>query len=297
MQQPAFLSNSPAIICEQILWLVKNSGLNFSVQETPFGLNLSLKKRFVTKWQNNLNVSETNVNVVSPELLKDLESKNTHITKLENSEKALSEQVANCNEVKDAASSDKLKIFSNEKRALQIKHEKTCAENKIIKQDKEALSKDLNSASVALKSSRKETKDVAHRCEKKVETLEDKIKVLELFKVEKDDEQRNFNSKSKKFNKKLKAINEKEAKVELEKLKLERSKLETHEDETRNHTSEPIAEHSNNNNPVTAETAEISENEIDNSENDDSILTKDDLKKFIEDWDKNTKKWFKTDNG
>ena len=156
-QRPIFLNNSPSIICEQILWLVKNSGLNFSVQETPFSLNLSIKKRFVTKWQNNLNVGDTNVNVVSLELLKDIESKNLYISELEKSLKALSEELASCNQVKviDATVNDKLKLCSDEKRSLQIKHDKTCADNKIPKQEKETLSKDLNSASVALKSSRR----------------------------------------------------------------------------------------------------------------------------------------------
>ena len=224
-QQPVFLNNSPAIICEQILWLVKNSGLNFSVQETPFGFNLSLKKRFVNKWQNNLNGDDTNVNVVFLELLKDLESKNIYISELENSINALNEKLAKCNEVKNTDVSDKLKLCSEEKRSLQIKHDKICADNKILKQDKDTLNKELNSASVALKSSRKDTKDAAHRYEKKVEALEDKINVLEQFKADKDAEQRNLNRESKKLNKKLKAINEKEAKVALEKLQLEESKL------------------------------------------------------------------------
>ena len=303
-QQPIFLHNSPAIICEQILWLVKNSGLNFNIQETPFGLNLSIKKRFVNKWQEKLNVSDTNVNVVSLELLKDLENKNIYITELENSLKAFSDELAKRNEVRDldTSVSHKLKLCSDEKRTLQTKHEKTCAENKILIQDKETLSKDLNSASVALKSSRKDTKDVAHRYEKKVEALEDKIKVLEQFKSEKDAEQRSFNSKSKKLNKKLKAVTKKEAKVALDNLQRERSKLKANEDETDNQTSEPIAEYSNNNSPTTAKAdnsafAETSENKTENDNTNQNILTKDDIKKMISDWDTNWRKWSKTDNG
>ena len=172
-----------------------------------------------------MNGDDTNVNVVSLELLKDLESKNIYISELENSINALSEKLAKCNEVKNTDVSEKLKLCSEERRSLQIKHDKTCADNKVLKQVKDTLSKDLNSASVALKSSRKDTKDAAHRYEKKVEALEDKINVLEQFKAEKDAEQRNLNRESKKLNKKLKAINEKEAKVALEKLQLEESKL------------------------------------------------------------------------
>ena len=47
---PLFLNNSPQLTCEQILWLVINSNLNFQVKETPFGLSLDLKKRFVHHW-------------------------------------------------------------------------------------------------------------------------------------------------------------------------------------------------------------------------------------------------------
>ena len=55
---PVFVSNSPSGISEQILWLVKNSGLNFSVQETAFSLNIQLKKTFLNKWGVNGGINE-----------------------------------------------------------------------------------------------------------------------------------------------------------------------------------------------------------------------------------------------
>ena len=48
-----FLGNSPQIICGQIIWLIKSSNLNFQLKETPFGLEISFKKRFVQHWDNN----------------------------------------------------------------------------------------------------------------------------------------------------------------------------------------------------------------------------------------------------
>ena len=48
--QPLFMSNSPSTICDQILYLVKNSSLNFELHETPFSLNLKLKKSFTQYW-------------------------------------------------------------------------------------------------------------------------------------------------------------------------------------------------------------------------------------------------------
>ena len=48
--QPVFVKNSPGIICDQLLYLVKNSNLNFELHETPFSLNLNLKKSFTHQW-------------------------------------------------------------------------------------------------------------------------------------------------------------------------------------------------------------------------------------------------------
>ena len=49
--EPAFLNNSPSQICDQLLYLVKNSNLNFELQETPFSLNLQLKNSFAQHWK------------------------------------------------------------------------------------------------------------------------------------------------------------------------------------------------------------------------------------------------------
>ena len=50
MQLPVFLENTPGVICDQILFLVKNSNLEFQINETPFSLNISVKKRFSNHW-------------------------------------------------------------------------------------------------------------------------------------------------------------------------------------------------------------------------------------------------------
>ena len=60
--QPAFLQNSPSLICDQILYLVKNSNLNFELHETPFSLNLTIKKSFVNHWtKSNHSAQQTHV--------------------------------------------------------------------------------------------------------------------------------------------------------------------------------------------------------------------------------------------
>ena len=43
-QQPVFLNNSPAIICEQILCLVKKLGLEFQCSGNPVWFQLKLEE-------------------------------------------------------------------------------------------------------------------------------------------------------------------------------------------------------------------------------------------------------------
>jgi hypothetical protein len=50
----------------------------------------------------------------------------------------------------EANQEKKLNLLSEAKRVLKIKHEKVCADNKTLKQEKEDLSKDLNKLNVAL---------------------------------------------------------------------------------------------------------------------------------------------------
>jgi ribosomal protein S20 len=50
---------------------------------------------------------------------------------------------------------NKTKYISAEKRALQIKHEKSCAVNKDFRSELECFMKNLNSANLALKTSKK----------------------------------------------------------------------------------------------------------------------------------------------
>ena len=65
MQLPVFLENTPGVICDQILFLVKNSNLDFQLKETPFSLNLSVKKRFSNHWNWNQGcASRQNIHVV-----------------------------------------------------------------------------------------------------------------------------------------------------------------------------------------------------------------------------------------
>ena len=54
MQQPG--QNTPPLICDQIVWFIKNSNINFQLQETPYSLNIQIKKSFLNRWGENQNI-------------------------------------------------------------------------------------------------------------------------------------------------------------------------------------------------------------------------------------------------
>ena len=84
-----------------------------------------------------------------------------------------------------------------DKRALEIKHEKLCAENKVLKNEKDDLNKELNVAKVALKTTRKEAKDNLQQFKKENKSLEEKIRNLLDFKNAKLSEERDLKIKTK----------------------------------------------------------------------------------------------------
>ena len=76
------------------------------------------------------------------------------INKLSDSSKKIAEEIDN-----------EVKISNDEKRIIQIKHEKLSAEFKHVKTEYEETKKESMKLSVALKSSRKETKEISKHFE------------------------------------------------------------------------------------------------------------------------------------
>ena len=224
---PVFVSNSPSGISEQILWLVKNSGLNFSVQETAFSLNIQLKKTFLNKWGVNGGINENAryqnfTNNPSKEFFGELQAKDNQIDALVKSLEKQKAQTLEAQENLNALAANKLKAFNDEKKAIQTKHEKLCADHKILKGENVDLMKDLNALNVALKSCKKESNDTAHKNQKKVENLEAKLKDHVQFKITKELEEKDLRAKTKKLDKKLKTIQEKEAELKVARNRLDR---------------------------------------------------------------------------
>ena len=228
---PVFVNNTPSGISEQILWLVKNSGLNFSVQETAFSLNIQLKKTFLNKWAVNDHGFNENAkyqnfpNNPSKEFIGELQAKDNQIDELVKSLEKQKSQTLEAQESLDALAANKLKAFNDEKKSIQTKHEKLCADHKILKGENVDLMKDLNARNVALKSCKKESNDTAHKNQKKVENLEAKLKELVQFKITKESEEKELRAKTKKLDKKFKTIQEKEAELKVARNRLDRPVL------------------------------------------------------------------------
>ena len=100
-----------------------------------------------------------------------------------------------------------------ENRKLGNKHEKNCEELKSSKINNEELSKELKTASVALKSAKKELKEEVIRHEKEAIQHIDEIKNLKEFKRQKCLEERELKKRQKKLNKKLKNVMNSDVKV------------------------------------------------------------------------------------
>ena len=204
--------------------------MNFSVQETAFSLNIQLKKTFLNKWTVNGGFTDNAKNPNFPnnpskELFGELQAKDNQIDELVKSLVKQKAQTLEAQENLDTLAANKLKAFNDENKSIQSKHEKLCADHKILKGENVDLMKDLNALNVALKSCKKEGNDTAHKNQKKVENLEAKLKEHVQFKITKESEEKDLRAKTKKLNKKLKTIQEKEAELKVARNRLDRSVL------------------------------------------------------------------------
>ena len=238
--------------CGSILNNVRMSGLNFCIQETPFSCYVTIRKSPVKTPKVPLPNSQQRVPNPNPDcnidLLKsrisflenanekvkndfhraveELEVTSAELKALksanENKERQLDEAFNNV----ESIVANKTKHISEEKRALQVKHEKSCAENKELKSELKSVMKNLNSANLALKTSKKENTEASQKFDKELKQLELKVKDLEYYKQTKILDEKEFKVKNKKVEKKLKSLGEREANLKLEKTKFEKKKAE-----------------------------------------------------------------------
>ena len=186
---PTFFENTPSVICDQVLWLIKNSGLNFQIKETPFSLEINLKKRFANQW---------NQNIQSPPHVfpqhhheTDIQQNNSEMLCQVNSLKAnLDEASHHKNEAaKELFELDKVhRKLTKENKELSKKHEEVCSQLKVAKNEKEISEKGNNSLSVALKTCKKIFDESSGKFEKERHIYKLEIEKLNHLKLEKDAE-------------------------------------------------------------------------------------------------------------
>ena len=208
---PIFSENTPSVMCEQVLWLIKNSGLNFQVRETPFSLDINLKKCYAKLW--NLNggnpVSSPPAHHLFPSQNQQQQARETQDDFQKSSEllhqiNLLESKLEDALKDNTNVCTDLLKLdqehrkLAKENKELQKKHEQICSELKIVKGEKERISRENNTFSVALKASKKSLKTDSEMFDKERKVLHIELEKLNKFKIEKDAEQKEIKKAEKK---------------------------------------------------------------------------------------------------
>ena len=135
---PIFVNNSPSDRSDQIFWLVKNSQLNFCAQETPYSLNIQIKKKFVTPWKTDQTLQ--------------------HAQYFENSEAKFEQQIE--------GSTDEAR---DEIRKFKVNIEKLETQKILIENHSKELEKKLQEAVRLISKSSSQTKDLTKALENEVE--------------------------------------------------------------------------------------------------------------------------------
>jgi myosin heavy subunit len=235
---------TPEESCQVILHSIRSSCLNFSFQETPYSMYVTVRKSFSkaskpeTKGSPEGFFSPPRKSVSDKQGI--LESK---IQKLESANRSLTLSYENSTLELEAATDEKrileMKIenlndklcdyennvdtiiknqtqaITSEKRSLQVKHELLSSELKDAKNESNELRKQVNNLNTALKSSKKENSEVTSKFTKNIDVLETKVKDLSDFKADKISEEKDLRNKIKKVTKKLKALADKEASLKI----------------------------------------------------------------------------------
>ena len=210
---PIFLENSPSVISDQVLWLIKNSGLNFQVKETPFSLDVNIKNRFTNLWNSNRSnpvYNQPASSIYSPQAPNhhDVNMEERDLQNQVNSLKAklaqaVDEQNDACKELLDLDKAHRK--LSTENKNLLNRHEKVCSDLKAVKVDKENALKEINSLSVALKTSKKNIDKHLENFEKERNWYNAELKNLNQYKIEKDSELKRVKKAEKKSRQRQKA--------------------------------------------------------------------------------------------
>ena len=140
--------------CENVLLALKSSNLNFLIQESPYSVYITVRKRFIKNSPQKIPTSasyETNnaLEVENAVLKKELEAKNTRckdvekeIELLEVDVKKLNKAVANVTQVKNETENE-LKVISNLHKNVSNELQKTKNELKVLSKNIKSNEKEI----------------------------------------------------------------------------------------------------------------------------------------------------------
>ena len=223
--------------CQEILLKLRSSGLIFLLQETPYSVYITIRKRFRKDAKPNIPpVShESELEVLNKEFISFKLSNDYLSSQNEAIKNKFEESVSECEKLHNLVIGHErtVEILHNkldqadisnkaDLKTLSVRNEKLVVENKQLKNEREDFIKEINKTNVALKSSQKDLKEASHRFDKKTKELENKLSVLMEFKVMKTSEEKELKVKHKKIEKKMRVVEEKEAKLTVERKKFER---------------------------------------------------------------------------
>ena len=196
------LTISPQASCQEVLQLLRSTNLIFLVQESPYSAYVTIRKRFrkdasnhseildqkahhlrdvhendcIKRELGNLKISSEAITKVNSTLKDNLEEATDECEALQNKVTNYEHVLENLHTKLKNAETEK-----TEKKTFEIRIEKLAAENKILRHERDDLKKEVNTLSVAQKSSKKEVKETLYRFEKTREELEAKVKSYQNF--------------------------------------------------------------------------------------------------------------------
>ena len=231
--------------CNFLLKSIRSSGLNFSFQETPFSMYVTIRKSFIQSKSTKSSSPDEKPVQHNDSVESELDKIKAKYDKLLNEQKSLQkaneniksdfeEAINECeanNEVignLQKLNADQSEIIGNlkykisnlqvEKTNLETKNKNVSVENKAFRKELKDLKNETTLRTEDLKFLKKENKDIENNYDKKIEELECTIGSLQKFKAEKIAEEK---GETDRIEKKLKIIEKKEADLEIERINLE----------------------------------------------------------------------------
>ena len=179
--------NSVQSSCDFVLYSVRTSGLNFTCQETPYSIFLTLRKTF-TKFRNPVKTKENIVFNVKQEqndaaydnlkhdyeaVVADSEACYRQIEMLTEKNKILHDKLSDAQNLIENFE-HKIKLGADVKKTEDLKREQTFSENKTLKNKISELNKELKTCKNELKTTTNIKKEESNDQEKKIYELEKK---------------------------------------------------------------------------------------------------------------------------